>query len=418
MAGTANNKRRDKERVVLRIGEGMRPNGTYEFRWTTERGERRRVYAKTLPELREKEEQIQRDISDGIQTPTRSVTVNEMFDMWRELKRGLKDHTISNYLYMYDTYVRASFGRRLISQLRKSDVKRFYNLLADEKGLSASTIDNIHTVLHQVFALAVDDNYIRNNPSDDVLRELKKTLELKTEKRRALTKPEQDLLLRYLDKDPKYRHWYPIFAVMIGTGMRVGEVTGLRWCDIDLEQGMIDINHTLVYYDHRTANTPGGCYYDINTTKTPASMRQVPMLGFVKEAFLREKAFQEENDIRCTATISGYTDFIFVNRFGETLNQGTLNKALCRIIRDCNDSVACSKHPDGVRLPHFSCHSLRHTFTTRMCEAGVNVKVIQDTLGHTDITTTLNIYADVTKELKQKEFAGLDEFFTDGKKKA
>lgn len=58
-----------------------------------------------------------------------------------------------------------------------------------------------------------------------------------------------------------------------------------------------------------------------------------------------------------------------------------------------------------------SCHSLRHTFTTRMCEAGVNVKVIQDTLGHKDISTTLNIYTDVTKELRKSEFEGLDSYF-------
>jgi site-specific recombinase XerD len=64
-----------------------------------------------------------------------------------------------------------------------------------------------------------------------------------------------------------------------------------------------------------------------------------------------------------------------------------------------------------VLLPHFSCHTLRHTFTTRMCEAGVNVKVIQDALGHTDISTTLNIYTDVTKELRKAEFEGLDMFF-------
>lgn len=62
-------------------------------------------------------------------------------------------------------------------------------------------------------------------------------------------------------------------------------------------------------------------------------------------------------------------------------------------------------------LRHFSCLSLRHTFTTRMCEAGVNVKVIQDTLGHKDISTTLNIYTDVTKELKRSAFEGLDFFF-------
>ena len=64
-----------------------------------------------------------------------------------------------------------------------------------------------------------------------------------------------------------------------------------------------------------------------------------------------------------------------------------------------------------VLLPNFSCHSLRHTFTTRMCEAGINVKVIQDVLGHTDVTTTLNIYADATKDLKKREFENLDSFF-------
>ena len=86
-------------------------------------------------------------------------------------------------------------------------------------------------------------------------------------------------------------------------------------------------------------------------------------------------------------------------------------KAIRRIIRDCNDEQFLKTENPEVLLPHFSCHSLRHTFTTRMCEAGVNIKVIQDTLGHKDITTTLNIYTDVTKELKKTEFEGLDKYF-------
>ena len=85
--------------------------------------------------------------------------------------------------------------------------------------------------------------------------------------------------VHFLKPHPVYEHWYPVFAVMIGTGLRVGEVTGLRWCDIDMESGMIDVNHTLVYYDHRTEGSKSGCYFNVNTTKTPASMRQVPMLG-------------------------------------------------------------------------------------------------------------------------------------------
>ncbi len=404
-------KRKDKSRIVLRTGEGQSPNGTYEYRWTERGGTRRRVYAKTLEELREKEKQIQKDKCDGIKAEARYLTVNDVFDTWRQLKRGLKDNTFQNYQYMYNMFVRPNLGKQRVSSLKKSDVKRFYNMLADERCLQASTIDSVHTVLHQVLDMAVDDAYIRVNPSNNVLKELKQSHIFKTEKRRGLTKAEQELLLSFLQRNHTYSHWYPIIAVMVGSGLRVGEVTGLRWCDIDLEEGIIDVNHTLVYYDHRVTDGKKGCYFNINTPKTKAGTRQVPMLDFVREAFIMERESQEALDIRCTITIDGYSDFIFVNRYGHTQHQATLNKAIRRIIRDCNDEVLLKEEKNPVLLPHFSCHSLRHTFTTRMCEAGVNVKVIQDALGHADISTTLNIYADVTKELKKDEFADLDLFF-------
>lgn len=194
--------------------------------------------------------------------------------------------------------------------LKKSDIKRYYNSLVDDRHLKAATIDSIHTVLHQVFEMAVDDDYIRSNPTDNVLRELKKSHCFKNEKRRALTKPEQELL-----------------------------------------------------------------------------------------------------GLHCEATVDGYTDFVFVNRFGQPQHQATLNKAIRRIIRNCNDKQFLESDNPEVLLPNFSCHSLRHTFTTRMCEAGVNVKVIQDALGHKDVSTTLNIYTDVTKELRKSEFEGLEQQF-------
>lgn len=136
------------------------------------------------------------------------------------------------------------------------------------------------------------------------------------------------------------------------------------------------------------------------------------------QAFLMEKERQELLDIHCEAVVDGYTDFIFLNRFGQPQHQATLNKAIRRIIRDCNDEQFLKDENAKVLLPHFSCHSLRHTFTTRMCEAGVNVKVIQDTLGHKDISTTLNIYTDVTKELRRSEFEGLDSYFKNEYNKA
>ena len=99
----------------------------------------------------------------------------------------------------------------------------------------------------------------------------------------------------------------------------------------------------------------------------------------------------------------------------EEIKAMTPEQFVLGIIRDCNDEVLAKNPNSTVLLPRFSCHTLRHTFTTRMCEAGVNIKVIQDALGHSDISTTLNIYADVTKELRKSEFENLDRQFAQWK---
>ena len=137
------------------------------------------------------------------------------------------------------------------------------------------------------------------------------------------------------------------------------------------------------------------------------------MLDNVKEAFMQEKKYQEEMGVSCQVRIDGYTNFVFINRFGNVQHQGTLNKALRRIMRDCNQEILekVKKDSEIVLLPRFSCHTLRHTFTTRLCESGINIKVIQDVLGHADISTTMNIYADVTKDMKDREFGVLNEFW-------
>jgi len=404
-------KRTDNKRTVLKVGESQRANGSYDYRWTDSRGKRHTIYAKTLGELREKEKSIVRDKYDGIKSEARYTTVNEVYDLWKSLKRGLKENTFSDYTYMYETFVWPTFGKLKISKVKKSDVKRFYNQLADERNLKVATIDNIHKVLHQVLTIAVDDNYLRNNPADGALRELRMAHGMDSEKKKALTSSQQELFLNYLRNHPIYQHWYPIFAVMVGTGLRVGEVTGLRWQDVDFENGYIDVNHTLVYYSHRREDSKKGCYFNINTPKTKAGKRKVPMLDFVKEAFLMEKQFQEKQGVKCNVVIDGYTDFVFVNRFGKTQNQGTLNDAIKRIVRDCNDEILLRNEKPEVLLPPFSCHILRHTFTTRMCEAGINVKVMQDVLGHKDVSTTLNIYANMTEEFKKQEFAGFSKSF-------
>lgn len=124
-----------------------------------------------------------------------------------------------------------------------------------------------------------------------------------------------------------------------------------------------------------------------------------------------EKKYHQEAGLECHSVIDGYSDFIFLNRNGEVYGQASLNKAIKRIIRDCNDEQFLKSESPEVLLPNFSCHSLRHTFTTRLCEAGTNIKLMQDILGHQDISTTMNIYADVTKELREKELGNLEAYF-------
>lgn len=117
-------------------------------------------------------------------------------------------------------------------------MRKFYNSLADGKVLKIATIDNVHNVLHQVFQVAVDDGMIRQNPTDNMLKELKLSHGFEREKKEALTVAQQKLFFDYMLSHPKDTHWYPVFYVMANTGMRVGEITGLRWSDIDLKRAL------------------------------------------------------------------------------------------------------------------------------------------------------------------------------------
>ena len=402
-------RRKDNKNRVLKEGEYQRTNGSFEYKWRDKRGKRHSIYSKTLEELRDKEIDVLRDVLDGIRADKNDLTINDLFHRWMQLKRGLKDNTFQNYIYMYTQFVELDFGDMKVADLKRTDVRAFYNMLADERHLKANTIDNVHTVLHQVLELGVEDDYLRYNPSDNALKELKKAHNNDSEKRRALTIPEQELFEKFLKQEGQYHRWYPIFEVLLWTGLRVGEITGLRWCDIDFEDETICINHTLVYYNKGKVE---GCAFAVNTPKTEAGKRTVPMLPKVKEAFILEKQYQDECGIKCNVTVDGYTDFIFINRFGGVQHQGTLNKALRRIIRDCNYEVLDNNQGKNVvTLPRFSNHSLRHTFTTRMCEAGVNIKAMQDILGHADAETTMQIYAEATRDLKRSELLNFEDYF-------
>ena len=306
---------------------------------------------------------------------------------------------------MYKNYVRDTFGTKKLADVRYSDVKCFYNSLIKEKNFKPNSMEIIHTLLHPVFTLAVRDNYIRVNPTDGVMAEIKKSHNWEKPKRHALTEEQQGAFIDYMKNSEIYSHWLPLFTAFLGTGCRVGELIGLRWEDCDFKNDSISINHNLIYRQ----NDDGVCEMHITTPKTEAGKRTIPMLPEVKQAFITERKRQMEQGIR-TCTIDGYTNFVFLNRENYVHNPQTINRAIVRIYKAYNEEEeknAKKEKREPVLIPHFSVHNLRHTFCTRFCENETNIKVIQEIMGHSDISTTMNIYAEATESKKQESFKNL-----------
>ena len=387
-------KRRDSKGRILKQGEYEQKDGRYRYSWTDKTGKRHYVYATNLKELRKKEIEITKDTIDGIRVERNSLTLNDLYCKWKNVKRGLRQNTFSNYCYMYEKYVYQSFGNTKIIDIRKSDIRAFYNQLFEKSGLSISTIDTIQTVVHQVLEIAVEDDYLRGNPSDSALKELKRVVP--KNKRNALTPQEREMFLNYL-KVSKDKKWYPVFIILMFTGMRSSEAMGLRWRDIDFANSTINVNHIVKYYSTGRGEP---CIFKMDKPKTEKSVRIIPMLPIVKNAFLTIYNEQRKSGIKCNQTIDDCNDFVFINRFGNVQLGRNLNRALKRIIENFNNT-----HPDAI--PDFSCHVLRHTFATFLNENNINLKVREDVLGHSDISTTMDIYTDVSSEQVMSEFSKL-----------
>lgn len=412
-------KRRDSKNRILQNGESQRKDGKYEFKYVDVNGTRRSAYSWKLvatdkvPEgkrcelsLREMEKQIRRDLEDGISTHTaNSITLNELFDTYMSTKE-LKQSTRTNYMYMYKNYVSDVIGKRRIGSIKYSDIKKFYNSLILEKKFKPNSMEIINTILHPVFTMAVRDGYIRTNPSDGVMAEIKKSHNWEKPKRHALTEEQQAKFIDFVANSETYNHWLPLLTVFLGTGCRVGEIIGLTWDDCNFAEGIISINHNLIYRQP----DDGKCEMHITTPKTESGKRIVPMFEAVRKALLQEKKQQMKQGFNSTI-IDGYSGFIFTNRCGYVHNPQTINRAIKRIYTACNEQEveqAKKEHRQPVLIPHFSVHNLRHTFCTRFCENETDLKIIQEIMGHSDITTTMNIYNEATKERKQESFARLE----------
>ncbi len=400
-------RRKDPKGKVLKEGERYRKSDKrYEYRYR-QYGVQKSLFAKTLEELRQKEAAFKKDIDDGISTDI-NMTLNDAFDKYFETKLGLKETTRSSYKYAYDHFVRDTLGRKPIKTIKKSTIKGFYVELMVKKGMSPATIDNIHTLLHPTFRLMVDDDIIRKNPASSVMKEIRSEFDWRQEPRHALTTDEQKAFMDYVRSNKIYKHWLLMFTVFLGTGLRVGELLGLRWCDVDFENNEISVNHSLAYKPDEVTRKSE---HHITEPKTKNSVRTIPMMENVRDMLLAEQERQRTEHDYCTSVIDGYSGFIFLNRFKTVFQPGTVNRAIRRIVRDYQlqeDKIAAEEGREALTIRPFSVHNFRHTFCTRLCEADVNIKVIQSVMGHSDIQTTLDIYSEATKQKKQASLAEVE----------
>lgn len=168
---------------------------------------------------------------------------------------------------------------------------------------------------------------------------------------------------------------------------------------------MYAINHNLVY----RVQEDGTCTNHVNSPKTKAGIRIIPMIDEVFDAFLEEYQYQKVIGF-CTDEIDGYSGFVFCTGDGKVYLPNAINRTIRSICADYNkeeESKAKEENRDPVLLPKFSCHILRHTFCTRFCENETNLKVIQEIMGHADISTTMDVYAEATQEKKKESMTSL-----------
>ena len=397
-----------QNKTKLRKGEYLRENNTFEYKWKDKRGKRRSVYAKTLQELRLKEENILKDTLEGIDYSKLDLTINAYYELWEKIKTGIRATTYATYVRFYERYIEPEFGKTRLKDVTYSSVVMFLKGLIIDKGLGYSSVRNIELILSMVLDIAVKDDVLRNNPCRGSLRDLRREFGSDAKDVRALTLKEQKIFEDFLAKPGRYHQYCPVFTVMLWTGMRVGEVLGLRWEDVDFENNEISVNHIVLYYSKGKGK---GSINRINPPKTKSSTRTVPMLPKVKEALLKEKERQDLLGITCNSIIDGYTNFIFLNEKGMVLDYKKLNHRLDWISKEINKEIHTGTDSKVEDFPHLHNHMLRHTFATRMREAGADMKATSEMLGHEGILITLKTYTDASREFKNREIAVLRDYY-------
>ncbi len=392
-------KRIDQNGQELFCGERQRADGRYEYIYRNREGLRKSIYAYNLSELRVKESGIMYMESVNINKQIRNLTLNDQFELWIASKQYLRRSTLSGYRSSYDCYIRNSLGKKLLFEITTFDIKAYYSNLKYCRRLSEQTVSRVQNIMYQTLQSGVDNGVIPRNPAEKVLKGQRGNCSKHKSSREGLYLDQANALLDHIADSERYNYWYPMIYTFINTGLRISELAGLRWCDIDLEDGYIDVNHALVEYasDHKSG-------LHINLPKTPAGARRIPLSAKSISVLKMEKNNQLSRGLKCNASIDDYTDFVFLNKFGGPVRQADINRFLVRIVDDYNKNCRYDKNGKPIILPKITTHWFRHTFANILCQKEVSIKTSQRLLGHDDISTTMDIYTHVSDTNVRDEF--------------
>lgn len=362
-------KRKDTKGRVLEKGESLRPDGTYMYRWTDLNKKRQTIYARTLNELRTKELEVFRiEKISQISWDANRLTVQELLARYRELKT-VKATTAKKYDYFDTMLEKINILNVPIKDIHTSDAKRYMMAMSD-LGYGYGTIQNVKAFLSPAFQMAVEDDYLLKNPFNfrlcNIIDDDRKT-------RESISKEQEELYIDFIKNHGWFKHCYADIIILLNTGMRVSELYGLTFKDIDLKNKRINVNKQLHKIDGQ---------YIVMSPKSKAGNRILAMNDEVKKAFMSKYT---EPRPKIERIIDGYSGFIFLNKDGDPKVRKNLQMSMITI-RDKAKELGVGD------FSNISPHILRHTFCSRMIESGIDIKTLQLIMGHSDIGTTLNVY--------------------------
>lgn len=368
---------KDLKGKELGVGISQRKDNIYQARYTDRWGKRKTIYNKNLRELRK---QLAEAVSnnENFLSIKKEITLDEWFTRWMEVykEKSIRPNTKREYTHIYNKNISPYIGGRRINSFVKSDIQMLVDRASDDN-YTYERQNKIKVILRDMLQRAMEDNLIVNNPVSGIKLRADKEIKAK-----SLTMEEQKVFFEYCQNT----FYENLFNVAVNTGLRPGELFALQISDIDLENGFIDVNKTLVYQKYLT---DGKKEFHVESPKTKQSYRKVPV-NSVCRIYLEKQILLKT--IVSQKRPKQQNEYLFVTKFNTPLNSVIYSDAIKAIIRQINLT-----RPFDNQFEIFSGHTFRHTFATRCFENGVDAKVVQSYLGHASLKMTMDLYTHVTE---------------------